>query len=180
MPSTADAYASACAWLPAEIEITPRRFSSGDSVASLFRTPRGLNAPVRWKSSALKTTSAPTCSESVREPSIGVRCSRPAIRSRAASTSSSDRRSAAVATAADPSVLERDLVLALAAAGEDERDDRYEHDRPEVDPISHDPGYVERATADSSSPTRTPRPARSSVAGRAAAPRRHPAGPTAP
>ena len=53
------------------------------SVESLFRTPRGLNAPVRWRSSALKCTGTPTCSESVREQSIGVRCSRPAIRSRA-------------------------------------------------------------------------------------------------
>ena len=56
MPSTADAYASACAWLPAEIEITPRAFSSSVSVASLFSTPRGLNEPVRWRSSALKWT----------------------------------------------------------------------------------------------------------------------------
>src|ERR671937_669268 len=90
MPSTAAAYASACAWFPAEIEITPRRFSSSESVASLFRTPRGLNEPVRWKSSALKATSTPARSERVREPSIGVRCSRPAIRPRAASTSSSE------------------------------------------------------------------------------------------
>src|SRR5207248_8060049 len=90
IPSTADAYASAPAWLPAEIEITPRRFSSSESVASLFRTPRGLNEPVRWKSSALKETSTPARSERVREPSIGVRCSRPAIRPRAASTSSSE------------------------------------------------------------------------------------------
>ena len=83
IPSTAEANASAWAWLPAEIEITPRAFSSALSVASRLRTPRGLNAPVRWKSSALKRTSAPVCSESVREPSIGVRCRRPAIRSRA-------------------------------------------------------------------------------------------------
>src|SRR6266567_1071847 len=77
MPSSADAYASACAWLPAEIEITPRAFSSSVSVASLFSTPRGLNAPVRWRSSALKCTGTPTRSESVRELSIGVRWTRP-------------------------------------------------------------------------------------------------------
>ena len=63
--------------------MTPRCFSSSVSVASLFRTPRGLNAPVRWSSSALKSTSAPTCLESVADESIGVRCSRPSIRSRA-------------------------------------------------------------------------------------------------
>ena len=40
--------------LPAEIPITPRVFSSGESAASLFSTPRGLKDPVRWKSSALR------------------------------------------------------------------------------------------------------------------------------
>ena len=55
-PRRADAYASACAWLPAEMEITPRAFSSSLSVESLFSTPRGLKAPVRWRSSALKCT----------------------------------------------------------------------------------------------------------------------------
>ena len=83
IPSTAAAYASAWAWLPAEIEMTPRAFSSSLSVASLLRTPRGLNEPVRWRSSALKWTVAPTRSESVRELSIGVRCRRPAMRFRA-------------------------------------------------------------------------------------------------
>ena len=54
IPSSAEAYASACAWLPAEIEITPRRFSSSVSDASFVSTPRGLNEPVRWSSSALR------------------------------------------------------------------------------------------------------------------------------
>jgi hypothetical protein len=70
--------------LPAEIEITPRAFSSSVSVASLFRTPRGLNEPVRWKSSALKRASPPVCFESVAERRSGVRCRRPSMRSRAA------------------------------------------------------------------------------------------------
>jgi hypothetical protein len=68
--------------------MTPRRFSSGVSVASLFRTPRGLNDPVRCKSSALNQTFAPQSSDNVREESSGVRCKRPSIRRRAAWTSS--------------------------------------------------------------------------------------------
>src|ERR671926_373978 len=134
IPSTAAAYASACAWLPAEIEITPRPFSSSESVESLFRTPRGLNDTVRCRSSALKDTSAPTRSERVRELSSGVRCTRPAMRSRARWTSSSGRRSAAVATAADPT---RSVLAALAAADEQEDVDGDEHEDPEVGLKSH-------------------------------------------
>ena len=88
MPSTAEAYASAWAWLPAEMEMTPRCFSSSVSVASLLSTPRGLNEPVRWSNSALNRTSAPIRSDSVADESNGVRCSRPPIRSRARWTSS--------------------------------------------------------------------------------------------
>src|SRR3954468_8510638 len=72
------------------MEMTPRCFSSSVSVASLFSTPRGLNEPVRWSSSALKRMSAPTWSESVAELSSGVRCRRPPMRSRARSTSLSE------------------------------------------------------------------------------------------
>src|SRR5438105_12095327 len=139
IPSTAAAYASACAWLPAEIEMTPRCFSSSESVESLFRTPRGLNEPVRWRSSALKDTSAPTRSERVRELSVGVRCTRPAMRSRARSTSSSERRSAAVATAVDPT---RSVPAALAAADEQEDVDRDEHEDQEVGAKSHAKRYA--------------------------------------
>ena len=52
IPSGAAPQASAWAWFPAEIPITPRAFSSGVSDASLFSTPRALNEPVFWKSSA--------------------------------------------------------------------------------------------------------------------------------
>src|SRR5216683_3086439 len=68
-PASRAAHATACAWLPAEIEITPARFSSPVSCESLFSAPRTLNEPVRWKSSALKRTSPPSCAESVPEPS---------------------------------------------------------------------------------------------------------------
>ena len=84
IPSSAAPQASACAWLPAEIPITPRSFSSGVSEASLFSTPRALNEPVFWNSSAFRTSGAP----SVREVNVGVRWTRPRIRSAASSTSS--------------------------------------------------------------------------------------------
>ena len=62
---------------------TPRFFSSSVSEASFASIPRGLNEPVRWKSSAFRWTRAPVSSDSVREPNVGVRCSLPAIVSRA-------------------------------------------------------------------------------------------------
>ena len=84
MPSSAEQYASACAWLPAEIPITPRAFSSGVSEASLVSTPRGLNEPVRWKSSAFRCTSrARQLARASADVNVGVRCRRPAIASRA-------------------------------------------------------------------------------------------------
>ena len=83
-PASRAAHATACAWLPAEIEITPRARSSSVSSAIRFSAPRTLNEPVRWKSSALKCASAPSRSESVAERSSGVRWTRPAIVSRGA------------------------------------------------------------------------------------------------
>src|SRR5918994_1994298 len=68
--------------------ITPAAFSSPVSDASLFSTPRGLNDPVRWKSSAFRCASAPVSRESVADENVGVRCRRPAIVSRARTTSS--------------------------------------------------------------------------------------------
>src|SRR5919108_4733320 len=88
IPSEAAAQASACAWLPAEIPITPRAFSSPESDASLFSTPRGLNEPVRWKSSAFRWTGAATRAARVAELKTGVRCRRPRIVPAAATTSS--------------------------------------------------------------------------------------------
>src|ERR671924_662982 len=89
-PSSAEQYASACAWLPAEMPITPRPRSSAESEASFVRTPRGLNEPVRWKSSAFRKTRSP----SVADEKTGVRCRRPAIASRARTTSSRERSTA--------------------------------------------------------------------------------------
>src|SRR3954471_24409481 len=88
-PSTRVPQASACAWFPAEMPITPRSRSCGVSAARLVSTPRGLNEPVRWNSSAFSETRAPVSSLSVAEENVGVRCSRPPIASRAAWTSAS-------------------------------------------------------------------------------------------
>src|SRR5215212_6448596 len=85
-PSRAAAQATAWAWFPAEIAITPLSRSTAVSDASFVSTPRGLNEPVFWNSSAFSETPGP----SVWELKTGVRCSRPAIASRAACTSSGE------------------------------------------------------------------------------------------
>src|SRR5262245_53878970 len=81
-PSSAAAYATAWAWLPAETAITPACFSSGVKVLRRLRAPRDLNEPVRWNSSHFRRV------PSVRELSIGVRPRRAPIVSRARRTSS--------------------------------------------------------------------------------------------
>ena len=88
-PSSRAASASAWAWLPAEIVIVPSSRSSGVRARSRLNAPRGLNAPIRWKSSALSQTGAPQRAASVADVSTGVRCTRPAIASAAAWTSAS-------------------------------------------------------------------------------------------
>src|SRR5262245_42131352 len=93
MFSLAAAYATPCAAFPADQVTTPAAFASSSSDASLFSTPRGLNEPVFWKSSAFRWTCAPVRSESVRDPNVGVRISRPPIVSRARRTSSRVGRS---------------------------------------------------------------------------------------
>ena len=64
--------------------MTPRAFSSVVSEASFVNTPRGLNEPVFWKSSAFRNMSGPS------EPhaKVGVRRRCPRIRSAARSMSS--------------------------------------------------------------------------------------------
>ncbi len=72
-PSWAAANAAPWAAFPADHVTIPRFFSSAVSDASLFSIPRGLNDPVRWRSSAFRKTSGP----SVRHESVGVRWRRP-------------------------------------------------------------------------------------------------------
>ena len=52
-PSAAAPQASAIAWFPADAPATPRSRSEWSSAASRFTTPRTLNEPVCWRSSAL-------------------------------------------------------------------------------------------------------------------------------
>src|SRR5215211_5071853 len=68
--SWADAHATAWAWLPAEIVITPAARSSPVSDASLLSTPRGLNEPVRWNNSALRNTRAPISRDRVADEDV--------------------------------------------------------------------------------------------------------------
>src|SRR4051812_38081699 len=84
---SAAASASACAWLPDDDATTPASSSLGDSWATVLYAPRNLNAPTRWKPSALRCISAPTRSSIVREVSTGVRCATPFRRAAARSTS---------------------------------------------------------------------------------------------
>jgi hypothetical protein len=85
--SCAHAHASPWAAFPAEMEITPRAFSSTEREASFASIPLGLKEPVFWKSSAFRYARPPNAIPRVPEERRGVRCRRPAIALRAASTS---------------------------------------------------------------------------------------------
>ena len=59
--------------MPAEMEMTPRCFSSEVSDPSFVRTPRALNDPVFWNSSALRKARPPKVAPSVSDEKSGVR-----------------------------------------------------------------------------------------------------------
>ncbi len=82
-PLRAAANATACAWLPALIAITPLRFSSlrrGCDI--LFSAPRDLNEPVRWKSSHLSRALQRAAREERRAAAGDRRSSRVRVRRR--------------------------------------------------------------------------------------------------
>src|SRR5207237_3004710 len=81
------ASATACAWFPDEKAATPRDRSASASDEILLYAPRNLNAPPRWRFSALRYTRAPARESSVREVTTGVRWATPSSRRAAASTS---------------------------------------------------------------------------------------------
>jgi hypothetical protein len=58
-PISRAAQATACPWLPALAATTPAARSASLSVAMRFTAPRILKAPVRWRFSALRSTSRP-------------------------------------------------------------------------------------------------------------------------
>jgi hypothetical protein len=82
-PTSFEASATACAWLPDEKATTPRARSSAESERILFVAPRILNAPARWKFSHLKKTSRPARSSKARDVTTGVRWTNGRMRSRA-------------------------------------------------------------------------------------------------
>ena len=87
-PSSCEASATACAWLPEENATTPAARCAASRVEISEYAPRNLKAPPRWKHSALRCTSAPTSPSRVRERSTGVRCATPSSRAAASRTSS--------------------------------------------------------------------------------------------
>ena len=88
IPSSLAEKAAPAPAFPADHVTMPCAFSSDESDASFASMPRGLNEPVRWKSSALRCASAPIRADSARDEKSGVRWSRPPTASRAARTSS--------------------------------------------------------------------------------------------
>src|SRR5487761_2158340 len=88
-PSRAAWRATAWAWLPADIAITPRARSSAVSSVSRLAAPRSLNAPVTWRLSSLSATSAPAARETASETKVGVRSTAPSMRAAASRTSAS-------------------------------------------------------------------------------------------
>ena len=88
VPSTAAAYPTAIAWLPALTAVTPRARSPGDRSIITASAPRGLKLPVRWNSSSLRRT---------RVPDPTTRSSAPSCQSRTGVVSTRSPRRARVA-----------------------------------------------------------------------------------
>src|SRR5437764_13637643 len=88
-PNSRAAHATACPWLPALAVTTPRARCVARNVATRLTSPRTLKAPVRWRFSAFRKTSRPVIFENVSDPTTGVTCAWPTIRSRASRISAS-------------------------------------------------------------------------------------------
>src|SRR5215472_9489374 len=89
VPTAVAPYAKAAAWFPADRDTSPRDRTAGSIDNSLLNTPRGLNEPVFWNSSAFRYRRTPSSSPTVADDITGVACTRPPIRARARSISSS-------------------------------------------------------------------------------------------
>jgi hypothetical protein len=87
-PRARAAAATPWAWLPAEAQTTPAAQPASPSAASFAAAPRTLKDPVRWRFSALRTTSPPARSEKVRDERTGVRRAIVSTTGRAATMSS--------------------------------------------------------------------------------------------
>ena len=87
MPNMAAAYATPCAWFPAEDATTAQRSPRSIMEAILLLAPRSLNAPVFCRFSHLRYISPPVMRENVVEWSNSVRCTIPFMRPAAFSKS---------------------------------------------------------------------------------------------
>ena len=76
--------ARAIPWLPPLTATTPAARSASLSDSSFAVAPRALNEPVRWSSSSLTVTGAPSSADSPGLGTVGVRTTCPAIRPAAA------------------------------------------------------------------------------------------------
>src|SRR6185437_6031118 len=120
MPSRLAWRATAWAWLPADIAMTPERRSAGESRASRLAAPRSLKAPVGCRFSSLSTTSAPVARDRASLWIVGLRSTRPAMRAAAASTSASAiMQRDGPATAGSDELDAEDLIGPVAARGGD-------------------------------------------------------------
>ncbi|GGR33255.1 hypothetical protein GCM10015536_43430 [Streptomyces griseomycini] len=98
-PSSDDASATPCAWLPALAATTPAARSSGSSPAIRTYAPRSLNDPVRCRFSHLRCTGAPTSRDRCLLPSIAV------VRATPESIFWAPRTSSRVTARKEPAVL---------------------------------------------------------------------------
>ena len=86
IPRVRAASANAAPWLPDEWVTTPLRASESLNDQTALLAPRNLNAPILWKLSHLKCSSAPAIESMLLECSTGVLAMYGAIRSAARST----------------------------------------------------------------------------------------------
>src|SRR5919108_2851135 len=86
-PALLAAYATPCAWFPAEAATTPWERSRGPREWILLSAPRTLNDPVRWKFSSFRWKSLPVSALRLVERLTGVRRTRGLSSLQAASTS---------------------------------------------------------------------------------------------
>src|SRR4051795_6154469 len=113
-PTSRAAHATAWPWLPALAATTPAARCSSLSAATRGTAPRTLNEPVRWRVSALRTTSRFVSLENVSEPYTGVTRATSASPRRAASNSMSVGPVVSVAIAVILSMNVEDLLHDLA------------------------------------------------------------------
>jgi hypothetical protein len=89
MPASEAWRATAWAWLPADMAMTPAARSRAVSSAMRFAAPRSLKAPVACRLSSFSQILVPAARLTASEWTVGVRSTAPAMRPAAARTSAS-------------------------------------------------------------------------------------------